>query len=63
MAWWDNAYPGGPMVAVRGFPRPLAPDAEPGHKPSVDESDVEAYKRTVSWAPAGQSPARMGEHE
>ncbi|HKV43856.1 MAG TPA: CHAP domain-containing protein [bacterium] len=49
--WWEKAYPGGPMVAVRGFPRPLyPPDAAPGKKPSVDGPDVEAYKRTVSRA-------------
>jgi hypothetical protein len=49
--WWEKGYPGGPMVAVRGFPRPLyPPDAKPGHTPSVDGSDVEGYKRTVSRA-------------
>src|SRR4029077_8867180 len=49
--WWQRGYPGGPMVAVRGFPRPCyPPDAAPGHKPSVDGPDVEAYKRTVSRA-------------
>ena len=51
---WDyqHAYPGGPMVAVKGFPRPLyPPDAnKQGKKPSVDGPDVEAYKRTVSRA-------------
>jgi len=37
------------MVAVKGFPRPLyPPDAAPGHTPSIDGPDVEAYKRTVS---------------
>jgi len=49
--WWEKPYPGGKMVAVRGFPRPLyPPDAAPGHKHSVDGPDVEAYKRTVSRA-------------
>jgi hypothetical protein len=49
--WWQQAYPGGPMIAVKGFPRPLyPPDAAPGHKPSVDGSDVEGYKRTISRA-------------
>ena len=49
--WWQQGYPGGPMVAVKGFPRPLyPPDAAPGHKPSVNGSDVEAYKRTISRA-------------
>lgn len=49
--WWEKAYPGGKMVAVKGFPRPLyPPDAAPNYKPSTDGSDVEAYKRTVSRA-------------
>lgn len=50
--WWETGYPGGPMVAVKGFPRPLyPPDATgQGKQPSVDGSDVEAYKRTVSRA-------------
>jgi len=50
--WWQKAYPGGPMVAVKGFPRPLYPPdaASQGKKPSVDGPDVEAYKRTVSRA-------------
>jgi hypothetical protein len=60
--WWERGYPGGPMVAVKGFPRPLyPPDAAPGHQPSSDGSDVEAYKRTVSragrwrWQPFDQA--------
>lgn len=49
--WWESGYPGGPMVAVKGFPRPLyPPDAAPEHEPSTDGSDVEAYKRVVSRA-------------
>jgi hypothetical protein len=49
--WWEEPYRGGPMVAVKGFPRPLyPPDAAPEHKASVDGPDVEAYKRTVSRA-------------
>jgi hypothetical protein len=49
--WYEKGYPGGPMVAVRGFPRALyPPDSAPAYKPSVDGSDVEAYKRTVSRA-------------
>jgi hypothetical protein len=49
--WWEKAYPGGKMVAVKGFPRSLyPPDAAPQYKPSVDGSDVEGYKRTVSRA-------------
>lgn len=42
--WWEHAYPGGPMVPVKGFPRPLYPTQ------SIDGPDVEAYKRTVSRA-------------
>jgi hypothetical protein len=38
------------MCAVKGYPRPLYPADAPGHTPSVDGSDVEAYKRTVSRA-------------
>jgi len=47
---WDyeHAYPGGPMVAVLGFPRPVYPPDDPGRPNSADGSDVEAYKRTVS---------------
>jgi hypothetical protein len=50
--WWQQGYPGGPMVAVHGFPRPLyPPDANRyGKKPSADGPDVVAYKRTVSRA-------------
>ena len=49
--WYDTPYPGAPMVAVRGFPRPLyPPDAAPGKVPSIAGPDVEAYKRTVSRA-------------
>ena len=48
--WYEHAYKGGPMVAVKGFPRPLyPPDANKhGKKPSVNGPDVIAYKRTVS---------------
>jgi hypothetical protein len=50
-SWWQSGYPGGPMTAVKGFPRPLYWPGNPdGHKPSVDGPDVEAYKRTVSRA-------------
>jgi hypothetical protein len=37
------------MVAVKGFPRPLYPP-DAGRQPTIDGSDVEAYKRTVSRA-------------
>lgn len=40
-SWWEKGYPGGPMVPVVGFPRPL-------HVGDEDGEDVEAYKRTVS---------------
>jgi hypothetical protein len=50
--WWEKGYPGGPMVKVAGFPRPLYPPdaAQHGKTPSVDGPDVVAYKRTVSRA-------------
>jgi CHAP domain len=49
--WYEKGYPGGPMVAVKGFPRPLyPPDAAPKYKSSIDGSDIEAYKRTISRA-------------
>ena len=48
--WWEKGYPGGPMVAVKGFPRPVYPPDAQGHPASVDGSDVEAYKRTISRA-------------
>lgn len=46
--WYEKAYPGGPMVAVLGFPRPLYPPDNPSNPDSADGSDVEAYKRTIS---------------
>jgi hypothetical protein len=50
--WWEIPYRGGPMVAVKGFPRPLyPPDArDKGKNPSADGPDIEAIKRTVSRA-------------
>jgi len=50
--WWETAYKGGPMVAVKGFPRPLYPpdSVDQGKTPSKNGPDVEAYKRTVSRA-------------
>ena len=50
--WSETGYPGGPMVAVKGFPRPMYPPdaAAKGKKPSKDGPDVVAYKRTVSRA-------------
>ena len=50
--WWTRAYPGGPMVKLLGFPRPLYPPdaAQYGKKSSSDGPDVLAYKRTVSRA-------------
>ena len=50
--WYEVPYVTGPLVKVKGFPRPLYPPdaAEYGKKPSVDGPDIEAYKRTVSRA-------------
>ena len=50
--WYEVPYKGGPMVAVKGFPRPLYPPdaAAQGKTPSINGPDVEAYKRTVSRA-------------
>jgi hypothetical protein len=48
--WDDQPYPGGAMVKVAGFPRPLYPPDANGYRPSVNGPDVEAYKRTVSRA-------------
>jgi hypothetical protein len=50
--WWEQGYPGAPMVKVAGFPRPLyPPDADQyGKRPSQDGPDVIGYKRTVSRA-------------
>jgi len=50
--WYQHAYKGGPMVNVQGFPRPLYPPdaANHGKTPSVDGSDVVAYKRTIARA-------------
>jgi hypothetical protein len=48
MAWWEHAYSGGPMVAVKGFPRPLYPPDAKGYTPSAPGSDVEGIKRTIS---------------
>jgi hypothetical protein len=46
--WWEQPYPGAPMVAVKGFPRPLYPPDDP--RGSIDGPDVIAYKRAVSRA-------------
>src|SRR5262245_39381108 len=49
--WWQQGYPGGPLVAVKGFPRPLYYPGNPdGHPASTDGSDCEAYKRTIARA-------------
>lgn len=55
--WWEKAYPGGPMVPVPGFPRPLYPPDAQGHTPSSDGPDVIAYKRTVWRAGRWEGPA------
>jgi hypothetical protein len=50
--WYKQAYPGGKMVSVPGFPRPVYPPdaAAQGKTPSSPGPDIEAYKRTVSRA-------------
>lgn len=50
--WYQEGYPGGPMVEVRGFPRALYPPdaATQGKISSINGPDVEAYKRVVSRA-------------
>jgi CHAP domain len=45
--WWEKPYPTGKPLSVPGFPRPLYPPDAVGYKPSVDGTDVEAYKRTL----------------
>jgi hypothetical protein len=57
--WYEQAYPGGPMVKVAGFPRPLYPPdaAKQGKTPSATGPDVIAYKRTVSRAGRWPWPA------
>lgn len=46
--WWESAYKGAPMVAVKGFPRPLYPPDAKGYTPSAPGSDVEGIKRTIA---------------
>jgi hypothetical protein len=50
--WYEQPYPGGKMVPVPGFPRPVYPpdSSKQGKVPSTDGPDIEAYKRTVSRA-------------
>lgn len=50
--WWQEPYPGGPMIEVRGFPRALYPPsaAAAGKQPSADGPDIKAIKRVVSRA-------------
>jgi CHAP domain len=48
--WWEEGYPGGPMVTVKGFPRCVYPPDAPDKPVSSDGPDVVAYKRTVSRA-------------
>jgi CHAP domain len=48
--WWQQPYPGGPMVPVAGFPRELRVGDRDG-------PDVVAYKRTVWRACRWQGPA------
>jgi hypothetical protein len=55
--WYEHAYPGGPMVAVPGFPRALYPADAVGYVASADGPDVLAYKRTIWRAGRWQGPA------
>jgi hypothetical protein len=50
--WWEKPYPGGKMVPVPGFPRPVYPPdaAKQGKTPSSPGPDIDAYKRVVSRA-------------
>lgn len=57
--WWEHAYPGGPMVPVPGFPRPLYPPDATGKNPSIRGPDVEAYKRTI--VRAGRWPGPLSD--
>lgn len=45
-AWYEQGYPGGPAVKVKGFPRKL----DPANNPQPPGPDVQAYRRTVSRA-------------
>jgi CHAP domain len=49
-SWWQEPYRGGGPAKVKGFPRPLYPNAakNQGKNPSIDGPDVLAYKRTIS---------------
>ena len=49
-AWYEKPYRGGPMVKVKGFPRPVYPPDAPDHPTTTDGPDIVAYKRTVSRA-------------
>lgn len=67
--WYEAAYPGGKMIDLPGFPRPLhPPDAAPAYVPSIDGPDVVAYKRTVSrlgrwpWQPFDDSFSNAFSH-
>jgi hypothetical protein len=48
--WYEQGYPGGPMVEVKGFPRCVYPPDAPDKPVCIDGPDVLAYKRTVSRA-------------
>ena len=53
MAWWEHAYPGGPMVGP-ALPRNLYPPDAAGYEPSPDGPDALAWKRSLArggrWA-------------
>lgn len=46
--WHESPYPGGKMIDLPGFPRPLHSPNVMGYAASIDGPDVIAYKRTVS---------------
>lgn len=62
--WYENPYPGGPMVGP-SLPHPsYPPDAAPGHTPTRDSPAHKAYKRALcrggrwgDWNPSGWDEA------
>lgn len=58
--WWQRPFPGGPAVALPGFPRPLHfPGNSSGYAASIDGIDCKAWKRGIArlgrwpWDPNG----------
>ena len=66
--WWEKGYPGGPMIVVKGFPRPLyPPDAAPGHAAAnnknigIDKYDFSSRERAHHIKPSlNRSGASVG---